>query len=118
MPFPTWSRVVAMLGALVLVTPGEAGAHPCEEEIAKGRQFLDYENRNLLLLELAGPNPTVQILRNNLNFRMMQFMQAQAQCAQAVRDEQQGGAPAATGCTRDVECKGDRICVSGACVNP
>lgn len=26
--------------------------------------------------------------------------------------------PLGTGCTKDVDCKGDRICVQGACVNP
>jgi hypothetical protein len=26
--------------------------------------------------------------------------------------------PAAPGCSKDVDCKGDRICEAGACVNP
>ena len=28
------------------------------------------------------------------------------------------GAPAASACTKDTDCKGDRICTRGACVDP
>lgn len=27
-------------------------------------------------------------------------------------------APASTGCTKDTDCKGDRVCMSGSCKNP
>jgi hypothetical protein len=118
-------RNASTIGAILLMSlgltmPARANALPCEEEIEKGRQALDLENRNLLALELMTRDPRVQVLRNDFNYRLMIFTQAQAQCAQAVRDDAQRRAPAASypGCQRDTDCKGNRICASGTCVNP
>jgi hypothetical protein len=119
---PSHPRVLAgaVAFSVLLGLPAEVRAHPCEEDLAKVRESLGYENRNLALLELSTRDPQVQLLRNNYNYRVMLFLQAQAQCAQAVRDEQQGSQPATTGtgCGKDVDCKGNRICVSGSCVDP
>lgn len=115
-------RVLAgsVVVSVLLGLPVAARAHACEEELAKVQESLGNENRNLALLELSTRDPQVQLLRNNYNYRVMLFLQAQAQCAQAVRDEHQGGQPGAalSGCTKDVDCKGNRICVSGSCVDP
>ena len=119
---PLRPRVLAgaVAVAVLLGIPAGVQAHPCEEELAKVQESLGYENRNLALLELSTRDPQVQVLRNNYNYRVMLFLQAQAQCAQAVRDEHQGNARAAgsPGCSKDVDCKGNRICVSGSCVDP
>ncbi len=105
------------LAALLL--PRVARAHPCEDEIAKAAQDLDLENRNLLLLELQGSNPTVRLMRADFDRRFLLFISMRDQCAATVRAEKAGGAGrAASGCTKDTDCKGDRICASGACVNP
>ena len=110
----------ALATSFLLGLPTEVRAHACEEELAKVQESLGYENRNLALLELSTRDPRVQLLRNDYNYRVMLFLQAQAQCAQAVREEHKEGQPAtaATGCGKDVDCKGDRICVSGSCVAP
>ncbi|MEY2667657.1 MAG: hypothetical protein RJA59_295 [Pseudomonadota bacterium] len=116
---PSHPRVLAGAVALsvLLGLPAEVRAHACEEEIAKTHEWLAIENRNLAMLELSTRDPRVQLLRSNYNYRLMLFLQAQAECAQAVREEHKGGEPA-TGCGKDVDCKGNRICVSGSCVDP
>jgi hypothetical protein len=50
---------------------------------------------------------------------MLLFISFREQCAAQVRAEHgDQGAAAASGCTKDTDCKGNRICVSGACVDP
>ena len=113
------SRLTVAVLLVTLAAPGIARAHPCEEEIAKAAQDLDLENRNLLLLEMQGSNPTVRLLRADFDRRFLLFISLRDQCAANVRAEKSGsGAPAPSGCTKDTDCKGDRICVSGSCVNP
>jgi hypothetical protein len=107
----------AVATSFLLGLPAEVRAHACEEELAQVQEALANENRNLAVLELSSRDPRIQVLRNNYNYRVMLFLQAQAQCAQAVREEHKEGQPA-TGCGKDVDCKGDRICVSGSCVAP
>lgn len=110
----------AVAASVLLALPVDARAHACEEELAKVQEWLALENRNLALLELSTRDPRVLLLRNDYNYRVMQFLQAQAQCSQAVQEEHRAllPAPDSAGCTKDVDCKGNRICVSGSCVDP
>lgn len=110
----------AVAVSVLLTLPVDARAHACEEELAKVQEWLAYENRNLAMLELSTRNPQAQILRNNYNYRVMLFLQKQAECAQAVQEEHRGPVRAgeSAGCAKDVDCKGNRICVSGSCVDP
>jgi len=113
---PVWS-LVALLG---LSIPGSALAHPCEEEVAKAAQSLDLENRQILALELTNNSPQVQAFRRQYNLRFQVFLQMKAECDVALRGGGPGAAPTGGtgGCAKDTDCKGDRICVGGACVNP
>jgi len=38
--------------------------------------------------------------------------------AKRVRDQAPAPAPTTSGCTKDTDCKGDRVCTNGACVDP
>jgi hypothetical protein len=109
-----------MFAALGLCLSGTARANPCEQEVADAAKKLDFENRQILAMELTNNAPEVQMLRREYNYRFMLFLQMQTQCNDAVRAERQGAAPAAgsAGCSKDTDCKGNRICVSGACVDP
>ncbi len=105
--------------AAALAHPLPARAHPCEAEIAKAAADLDIENRNLLLLEMQSTDPRVRTLRADFDRRFLLFVSMRDQCAANVRAEKSGAAPTTTGgCAKDTDCKGDRICVSGTCVNP
>jgi hypothetical protein len=105
---------------LALLLPAASLAHPCEQEVAQAVQKLAYENQQIAALEVAGNGPAVQALRREHTYRMQLLQQMQTECAQSVRDERQGAAPAAgpRGCAKDTDCKGDRICVAGACSAP
>ncbi len=114
--FPLLS-LAALLG---LSIPGPARALPCEEEVAKAAQALDVENRQILALELTSNSPQVQAFRRQYNLRFQVFLQMKTECDLAVRGLGPATVPASgsTGCAKDTDCKGDRICVQGACVNP
>jgi hypothetical protein len=114
---PAWLPILAMLA---LAAPTAARAHPCVQELAQAAQRLDLLNRQIMAIELTSSGPYVLALRNDYHYQMMLFVQLRAQCEQAVREENGGTAPATAqaGCTKDTDCKGDRICVSGACVHP
>jgi hypothetical protein len=105
---------------LALLVPAASMAHPCEQEVAQATQKLAYENQQIAALEMAGSSPAVQALRREHTFRTQLLQQLQIECAQLVRDQKQGTAPAAVpgGCAKDTDCKGDRICVAGACRAP
>ena len=109
--------LAALLG---LSIPGRARALPCEEDVEKAAKALDVENRQILALELTSNTPQVQALRRQHNMRFQVFLQMKAECDLAVRAGSTGAAPASGtgGCAKDTDCKGDRICVGGACVNP
>lgn len=109
----------AALLVATLALPAPARAHPCEEEIAKAAEALDLENRNLLLLEMQTSDPRVRALRSDFDRRFVLFVSMRDQCAANVRAEKSGASPAtAGGCAKDTDCKGDRICVKGSCVDP
>ncbi len=111
--------LTATLLASALALPRLARAHPCEEEVAKVAEALDLENRNLLILELQTTDPRVRALRSDFDRRFLLFVSMRDQCAASVRAEKAGGNATTTPeCAKDTDCKGDRICVSGACVNP
>jgi hypothetical protein len=111
-------RVLAILAVLATQFPGLAAAHPCEQEIAEAAQRLDLLHRQILALEATRSGPYVQALRNDYNVQVSVFVQLRLQCEQSVRAEQGGGASATAGCAKDTDCKGARICVSGACKDP
>ncbi len=105
--------------SLVLSVPGAARAHPCEAEVAEAIQKLAFENQQVVAMELAGNSPVARALRSEHTYRVQVLQQMQMQCAQSVREEKQGTAPAGgvPGCGKDTDCKGERICVRGACVD-
>jgi hypothetical protein len=111
-------RFLAVLTVLAMLLPCLAAAHPCEQEIAEAAQRLDLLNRQILALEATRSGPYVQALRNDYNVQVSVFVQLRLQCEQSVRAEQGGGAAATAGCAKDTDCKGARICVSGACEDP
>jgi hypothetical protein len=114
-------RSPLLLAALLaLLVPATSMAHPCEQEVAQATQKLAYENQQIAALEMAGNGPAVQSLRREHTFRTQLLQQLQMECAQAMRDQRQGTTPAAVpgGCAKDTDCKGDRICVAGACRAP
>jgi hypothetical protein len=119
---PILQNRLALAAVVILATssPALVRANPCEEEIAKAAIMLEWENRNIIAMELTVMTPTVMMLRNNYNQRLMIFLQMRARCEQAVREERQAaeGGPVATGCGKDTDCKGNRICIQGACVDP
>jgi hypothetical protein len=112
--------ILSLAALLGLSMPAPVHALPCEEEVAKAAQALDVENRQILALELTSNSPQVQAFRRQYNLRFQVFLQMKAECDLAVRGMGPGSAPAGGtgGCARDTDCKGDRICVQGACVNP
>jgi hypothetical protein len=112
--------LVTLAALLVLVVPGASSALPCEQDVAQATQKLAYENQQIAALEMAGNGPAVQALRREHTYRMLLLQQMQTECAQSVRDQRQGAAPtpAPGGCAKDTDCKGDRICVAGACRAP
>ena len=113
------SFAAVVLVSLVLSVPGAARAHPCEAEVAEATQKLAYENQQVVALEMAGNSSVARALRNEHTYRMQVLQQMQTQCARSVREEKQGTAPAGgvVGCGKDTDCKGERICVRGACVD-
>ena len=116
----TWTFAIVLVAVLAAVAwPRSTPAHPCEAEVAEAAQKLAIENQQIMALEMAGSSPTARALRGEHTYRMQLLQQLQLQCAQSVRDEHAGASPAATGgCGKDTDCKGNRICVRGECVNP
>jgi hypothetical protein len=80
---------------LALLVPAASMAHPCEQEVAQATQKLAYENQQIAALEMAGSSPAVQALRREHTFRTQLLQQLQIECAQLIRDQKQGAAPAA-----------------------
>jgi len=113
------SFAAVLVALLALSLPGAVRAHPCEAEVAEATQKLAYENQQILAMEMSGSSPVARALRNEHTYRVQVLQQLQTQCAQSVRDERQGAAPASgvAGCGKDTDCKGERICVRGACVD-
>ena len=115
----TGSFAAFLFASLALSLPALARAHACEAEVAEATQKLAYENQQIVAMEMSGNSPVARALRNEHTYRVQVLQQMQAQCARSVRDERQGTAPAGgvAGCGKDTDCKGERICVQGACVD-
>jgi hypothetical protein len=138
----------ALLVTIGLALPAVATPHPCEAEVAQMRKDLDAIRGAVASIEavpasdmqrqmLAGAKGKYDLERRRLN-------EAQARCDRLLREENPGGMPSApevrvpapapaalaapaveapdapclTGCGKDTDCKGDRICVNGACQDP
>jgi membrane-associated protease RseP (regulator of RpoE activity) len=136
------TREIAGLGLLVtwVYAPG-ASAEP-ESELRAGDVLLDYSTSRAFTaaLQAQGAGMTVRIRREGIprlvNARLEAIPDARYRVGTAIYAR--GAAPAAPasapepaavaapgalpdparGCVKDIECKGDRICVKGECVDP
>jgi len=133
--------------ASVTAHPCEAQVQAAEERVRdKERKLATFRDTSKFGELLSGKrerSPMHDATQRQLNEELAQskrdLKQEKDQCSKLVREEQEASrkateatraeAASATtskksdtaggaGCTKDIECKGDRICVSGSCVDP
>jgi hypothetical protein len=131
----------ALLVTIGLALPAVAMPHPCEVEIAQMKKDLDAIRGAVASIEaVPASDMQRQMLagaRGKYDLELRRMKEAQARCEPQVREESPGSppspssevaaaapavetpaAPCLTGCGKDTDCKGDRICVNGACQDP
>jgi TolA-binding protein len=133
----------ALLALLALTLPAVAMPHPCEAEVAQMRKDLDAIRGAVATIEGLRPSDNQrQVLagaKSKYDLEQQRTKEAQARCEKLVRAENPGAraaaapapesapavsaaeapaAPCLTGCGKDTDCKGARICVNGACQDP
>ena len=138
----------ALLLPLALALPAVAMPHPCEVEVAQRKKDLDAIRGAVATIEAARPDDLQRQMltgaRGKYDLELRRTTEAQARCERLVREESPGAAPSPvtpavetarppaapspaaaapatprlTGCGKDTDCKGDRICVNGACQDP
>ncbi len=137
--------MTALLLLLALALPAVAMPHPCEAEVAQMRKDLDAIRDAVATIEGLRPSDNQRLVlagaKDKYDLELRRMTAAQARCDELVAPAAPVPAPAAaapvipsspatpvpsatpatpclTGCGKDTDCKGDRICVNGACQDP
>lgn len=132
---------LATLAVILAATPATAHAHPCEAKVAeltdliygKIKPALD-KRRAMDRMALTVPSlaesarESIRQADQDEAMYLGMLQQERQQCEAAVAEERRAAAeqkpaakkkaPRTSGCAKDTDCKGERICVSGACVDP
>jgi hypothetical protein len=132
----------ALLVTLALTLPAVAMPHPCEVEVAQMKKDLDAIRGAVATIEAVRPSDLQRQMltgaQGKYDLELRRTTEAQARCERRVREESPGATPSPasgvaasaspqaaasatpclTGCGKDTDCKGDRICVNGACQDP
>ena len=136
---------IAPLAMLALTLPAVAMPHPCEVEVAKLKKDLDAIREAVATIEAVPPSDLQRQMlagvKDRYDVEQRRTSMAQARCDQLVREESPTSppgpvvpapapvaatpeatatpaSPCLTGCGKDTDCKGDRICVKGSCQDP
>jgi hypothetical protein len=129
----------ALLAMLALTLPASARAHPCEVEVAKLKKDLEAIREAVATVEAVPPSDLQRQMltgvKDRYDLERRRTSEAQARCDRLVREENPGtpptpaataspeapttaASPCLSGCGKDTDCKGDRICVKGSCQDP
>jgi hypothetical protein len=131
---------VVLLVTIGLALPAVAMPHPCEVELAQMRKDLDAIRGAVASIEaVPASDMQRQMLsgaKGKYDLEQRRLTEAQARCERLVREESPAPVPSPapavqvapaveapttpcpTGCGKDTDCKGARICVNGACQDP
>jgi hypothetical protein len=135
----------ALLLLLALSLPAVALPHPCEAEVAQMKKDLDAIRDAVATIEGLRPSDNQRLVlagaKDKYDLELRRLTAAQARCDGLVAPAAPAPAPTPvfappavapvspappatpatpclTGCGKDTDCKGDRICVNGSCQDP
>jgi hypothetical protein len=137
----------ALLLLLALALPAVAMPHPCEAEVAQMKKDLDAIRDAVATIEGLRPSDNQRLVlagaKDKYDLELRRLTAAQARCDGLVAPaaptpvsappavapvspappatpvpSATPATPCLTGCGKDTDCKGDRICVNGSCQDP